>query len=573
MRRTSVRLTFLVLASFLAHAIPAKAQTAGDIVRAGQQSERIQREQELRRQEDVQRSLENDRAPAHIEVVPPKTPQGHGEGCQYIWRIRITGGIHMADAKKEVIVKPFAGKCIGAGEIQKMLEDITAYYIEAGYATTRVYLPSQDLSTGTLHIDITEGIVSDVRLQEGDGGSVFLYDAFPGVKGDVLNLRDFEQGLDQINRLQSNNATLDITPGDKVGESVVVIRNNRSKRWHLNMSADDYGTTSTGKHQASATASYDNLLGINDYLSVMHRKTVPFNDYERQSTASSVLMSVPMGPATLTGGYSYSDYDSTLKAVGGDMHLDGDNRSLFGTLDYVLYRDQDYKVTASGTLTKKIGRNYIAGQKLGVSSRKLTVMDVGVNASVPLLGGSGTIGVGYSRGLKLLDALKDSPSQPDDAPRAQFEKYTLNASWFRPFTLGGELFDWSTQLTAQTAWDTLYGSEQISIGGIYTVRGFQEETLANDDGYYVRNDLTMHRGLGSVYGQTIMLSPYLALDAGAVTGRAPGTPHGTLIGGAAGFRLGAGPANFEMFTGHSLKAPDGMGEEGIMTFSRLSVTF
>jgi len=45
--------------------------------------------------------------------------------------------------------------------------------------------------------------------------------AFPFLKGKEFNLRDFEQGLDQLNRLQSNNATLDI-------RAVEVVKDNHS---------------------------------------------------------------------------------------------------------------------------------------------------------------------------------------------------------------------------------------------------------------------------------------------------------------------------------------------------------
>lgn len=554
-------------------ALPAMAQTPGDIDRASRESERIQREQRLRQQEDQQRSLENRRAPARLEMPAPEMPQGKGDGCHVITSILITGGINMPDPDKEDVIRPFLGECLGADEIQTILSEITRYYIEHGYATTRVYLPAQDLSSGTLKVDVIEGRVGRVEQPEGGSGSFSKVTAFPGVEGEVLNLRDFEQGLDQINRLQSNNATLDIAPGQEEGESNITIRNEPTKRWHANLTGDNYGTRGTGRNQVGATASYDNLFRINDFISLTHRKTLPINQSSRQSSSTSALMSVPFGYATLTGGYSYSNYDSSLQTPAARLHLNGDNRAVFGTIDYVAYRDQVNKVTLSGTLTEKKSRNYIAGQKLTVSSRSLTVADLGAALSTNVLGGSTLVNLGYSRGLKILGALQDTPGQDGDLPTAQFDRYVFNASWSRPFTVAEKDFTWSSQLTGQAARDTLYGSEQISIGGIYSVRGFHEETLANDDGYYIRNDLTLRENLGTVYGQEVFVNPYIALDAGAVTGRAPDTPHGMLVGGAVGASMSMGPANADLFAGHSIKSPDGMGEEGWTTFGRLAVSF
>jgi hemolysin activation/secretion protein len=553
---------------------PAQAQTPSDIQNAERQSEQILRDQQLRQQDDLQRNLRNKRPPTIIDAPLPKTPTGTGEGCLDIHTITLTGADHMPARKITEMTGRYQGRCLGVAEIQALLSEITGYYILSGYATTRAYLPAQDLSTGTLQIDIIEGTVDSIRLNEADPGTLYIPNAFPGVAGEILNLRDIEQGLDQINRLASNNATMDIAPGDGIGESVIVIRNNPTKRWHANMTGDNYGALNTGRYQIGATLSLDNLLGLNEFYSVTQRKSLPLNDPKKQSSSTSALFSIPHGYFTYTLGYSGSNYDSTLTTpTGVSLHLDGDSRNVFGTIDYVAYRSQFSKLNLSATLTEKESRNFIADQLLDVSSRTLTVLDLSAYYSTQLLGGSGGLGLTYSRGLKIFGALDDAAGLASDLPHAQFEKIMLNASYVRPFTLAGQDLTWSSQLTAQAARDTLYGSEQISIGGIYTVRGFFEESLANDHGYYLRNDLSLRKSAGHIMGQHVMFRPYLALDAGAVTGRAPNTPHGTLVGAAAGLSLSFGPASFDVFTGHAVKAPDALDNEGFTTFGRLSVSF
>lgn len=568
-------MSVLLLAGLLIIPAPAIAQSPSDFERAARQSERIQREQQLRQNEDRERSLGSRRPLTHLEAPTPDIPEGHGEGCQQIERIEITGGEHLPEGMVEDINRKYAPGCLGVTEIQEILSDLTGYYIEKGYSTTRVYLPAQDLSKQVLHIDIIEGRVGQILREKGDEDSFAIQGAFPGTQGEVLNLRDFEQGLDQINRLQSNHATLDIAPADKVGESNITIRNKPTKRWHATLTADNYGTRGTGRNQVGATASYDNALGLNDFVSITQRKTTPFDKFDQQSSSTSAIASVPLGYTTFTGGYSYSDYNSSLTTpTNNTLLLNGDNRTVFGTIDYVLHRDQVNKVTLSGTLTKKKSRNYIEEQKLAVSSRELTVLDLGVTLSREILGGSSSFNLGYSRGLKALGALEDTPGQDSNLPSAQFNKYVLNASWYRPFTVFDDhAMTWSSQLSAQASPNTLFGSEQMSIGGIYSVRGFHEESLANDDGYFIRNDLTLRETAGTIHGQEISVNPYIALDAGAVTGRATDTPHGTLIGCAAGLSVAAGPASIDVFAGRPLKAPENMGQEGWTSFGRLALAF
>lgn len=553
---------------------PAQAQTI--INQANQQGEDIQRQQQVRQREDMERALENRRPPTSIEAPMPAAPQGTGTGCINIKTVTITGAKSMDTSARKRLEREYAGRCLGVNEIQQLLSEITRIYIEKGYATTRAYLPEQDMSQGTLQIDVIEGRIEKLQLNEGDKkGSLYIPNAFPGLEGDVLNLRDIEQGLDQVNRLASNNATMDIAPGSAEGLSIITINNQPSKRWHVNLTADNYGARTTGVRQLGATISADSLLGFNEFYSITRRATVPFGNYEKQSSSTSALFSIPFGYATFTTGYNRGDYDSTLVTPSQvSLHLNGDSQSAFGTLDLVAYRSQSSKVTLSSTLTVKESRNYIAGTLLGVSSRRLAVLDVGANVSTEVLSGLGSAGITYSRGLSALGALEDPAGLSKDLPHAQFDKVSLNASWFKGFSIAGQNLSWSTQLTAQKAFDTLHGSEQISVGGLYSVRGFHEEQLANDHGYFVRNDLTLSKNLGTIKGMDISFRPYVALDAGAVTGRADGTDHGTLVGVAGGFKLGLGSnALFEVMTGRPIKTHDTFGDKTMHTYGRFSISF
>lgn len=552
----------------------AVAQSAADINNANRASESIQRQQLQRQEEDIQRSLKEKRSPSSLEVETPDVPTGTGEGCLDITEVVIADAENMPEAMVDAIASRHEGTCVDVNDIQSILSDITKFYIDEGYVATRAYLPAQDLSTGVLRIQVVEGRIGKVMLKEGDEGSLNLTTAFPDERGAYLNLRDFEQGLDQVNRLLSNNATLELLPGEKPGESLVVITNEPEKRWHMNLTGDNYGTSNTGREQVGATLGVDNLFGLNDYLSLTRRHSDwPWENSEEQSSATTGLFSVPYHYTTFTAGYTYSDYDSILSTPGSNLALSGNNKAAFATVDHVLYRDQDSKLNGYVTLTRKTANNYIEGQRLSVSSRTLTVLDIGTNYSTVWKGGSVNLGGGYSRGLNWLGALEDADGLPGSAPRAQFSKVTVNAGYYKPFGLYDQNMVFSTQVSGQYAFDTLYGSEQVSIGGIYTVRGFYDEVLANDHGAFWRNDIALMKPFGPVFGKMATLRPYIGLDAGVVGGRAPKTPSGLLVGAAVGLGLTAGDVSFDIYTGHPITLPDSADNEGFNTFARLSFNF
>jgi hemolysin activation/secretion protein len=557
-------------------AAPAMAQTQSQIDQAAQQSERIQREQMQRQQEDINRSLETNRPQTTIEVQPPRVPQGHGTGCRDIDHIRLVNAVHMSSKQAHTLMGLYvgtSGRCLGVDEIQKLLSDITRFYVDRGYATTRVYLPAQDLTKGMLLIQVVPGKVGTIEIDKGAGISN-IQDVFPGVVGEDLNLRDIEQGIDQLNRLTSNNASIDLRPGAQPGESVVLIKNVPTKFWHANLTGDNYGTRSTGRDQLGATVSLDNLTGLNDFMSLTQRNTVPFGDSDKQSTSTSFLLSIPYGYTTFTAGLTASDYDSGLATAGGSrLHLSGDDRAVFATVDHVVYRDQNGKASIHATLTNDKTDSYIDDQKLSVSSRALTFLDLGASYNTALWGGFANIGFDYTRGLNLFDALNDPSGLPGAAPRAQFDKFGVTAGYSHPLTVAKQSLTFSTQFSGQYAPDTLYGSQQFSVGGMYTVRGFYEEELANDDGFYLRNDLTLNKTLGSLYGNPVGFRPFVAFDVGAVGSRTGDTSHGALGGAAIGFDLAGGPVDFNLYTGYPLIYPKDVTNERFNTFARLSVTF
>ena len=570
-RRYAAFLLFLI-AGLLIESSVSFAFTPTQLQDAEQQNNKIQRQQQLQQQDDIQRSLNTGRPQTNLQVPPPPLQKGQGAGCRMIKRIMVINSTHMSQKEEAAITSPYAGKCLGVDQIEKLMSDLTAFYIKKGYVTTRVYLPAQDLSTGTLKIQVVPGKVSQIKTDVTKSQIGYLGGIFPGVEGHDLNLRDFEQGIDQINRLLSNNATIDIQPGANPGDSIVTINNTETKRWHLNPTVDNYGAATTGRDQIGLTASFDNLFGIEDFTSLSGHKTIPLNDNGHQASASSLLFAVPYGYTTLTFNVNMSNYDSTLHSGLSTLHLNGDEASYTGTIDHVVYRDQTSKGSVSMSLTNDITDTFIDNQLINVSSRTLTFATFGGNYSTRVYGGNATAGIGYTRGLRLFNALADQDGIPSSTPHAQFDKYTLTAGYVHPFTCAGENFSASTQFSGQYAPDALYGSQQFSIGGQYTVRGFLDEALANDNGYYLRNDVTWLKTL-SIGGRTLSFRPLWALDVGSVGSVHPGTQHGTLVGTAIGVDLASGPLQLTGLMGYPLVKPDTVENPGLSFLARLSIMF
>lgn len=566
-QRTAQALALLALGSS-AWAAP----SPGDIEAAQRQAEILQRQQQeqiLREQREQLQSRKKAES-TDLQALEPKVDASQAAGqCRDIQHIEVQGVTQLLKSQLAGITQPFVGRCLGVPEVEQILGEITRAYMLRGFVTTRAYLPAQDLSQGKLKILVVEGKVEKVRVEAQGRLGFRPGNTIPTKPGALLNLRDLEQGIDQINRLQSNRASFDIIPGSEPGLSEIIVRNTPVKAYRWNFSADNQGSDSTGKRQVGVSFSSDNTLGLSEFFMVTHRESLPLNDKGARSTSDSVMLIVPDGYNTYTYNGSISSYRSTLHAPSGLALLsDGDSTNHAFSWDRLVYRNQSTRLNLTGTFTLKDSKNYLEGQYLQVSSRKLSVLDL--DSSLSTAWGPGVVGLslGWSQGLKAAGALQDLPGLPDFAPRAQFRKIKYGASYFLPFRALGQDWSFNTTLTGQQAKTTLFGSEQISIGSIYSVRGFVKGTLAGDSGYYLRNDLSM-RQAWTLAGQFVPVRWYAGLDMGSVRNRAAGVPQGALVGAALGASINWGGASWDISTTCPLATPQGVAKEGCQTWFRL----
>lgn len=548
-------------------------QTAADPSAA---AERIQREQQERQQQQLEQQRRQLPPPKpSLEPTEAAVNADQGGTCRAIREIVIESAPHLGRIERAHIIKAYVGRCLTVRDIEQLMADVTNSYVRRGYVTTRVYLPQQDLSAGRLTLTVVEGAIEKISLQGKGSGRTSLRTAMPDAEIEPLNLRDLEQGLDQINRLQSNRATLDIEPGSAAGTSRVVIHNDADLPLHASATIDNMGQHATGKNQVGISGAYDSPLGLNDYVNLAYRRSLPLTASDRQSWLGSFLYLVPYGYTTTSFAYSYSNYDSVLHTASGlALHNEGNSTLASVRFEDVLLRSRSNRLTFSTSLTAKNTRNYLADQLLTVSSRKLTVADAGLEFTSSLLGGVATIGGGYSWGLTGLDALADQDDLLPDAPHAQFRRINYNLTYARPFRLGAWDASFSSSVVGQHADNALYGSEQILVGGIYSVRGFDETSLSGDHGLIWRNELSVRQPFhlsASIHG---LLRPFIAVDYGRTRMREPdtGVPEGTLVGGAVGIDVINGPFALQLFNSRPIHVPGFMTREANQTWIRVSVS-
>lgn len=106
----------------------------------------------------------------------------------------------------------------GQGGINTVMRRIQNAIIERGFITTRILAEPQDLKAGELKLTVIPGRVRAVRTTAETPGRATLWNALPVRPGELLNLRDVEQGLENLKRIPTAEADIQIAPAE--GEQV-----------------------------------------------------------------------------------------------------------------------------------------------------------------------------------------------------------------------------------------------------------------------------------------------------------------------------------------------------------------
>lgn len=389
-------------------------------------------DRDLIEQQQTEQLNQNDQQRQDLQRVtplsaPPPQAAAPGGACFYLDTIVLQGADTMPAPVRQRLTAPYLHQCVGLTQINTLVKQVSDWYIDQGYITSRAFLTAQDLSGGTLRLTIMEGRLEDIRLENRDAR--LLHMAFPGLKGKILNLRDIEQGMEQINRLRRDPVQIDIQPGSQQGYSVVNLTAAHEKPFSLNAGFDNSGQKSTGVGQLNTALTVNNPLGLADQWYLSAARSSEFVS-DRNARSVQAGFSLPYGYWLLDYSYSYSDYLNTLGVQGYDWRSTGDSQAHRLTLSRVMFRNGTMKTGLMLELTHRISRNDLNDTRLDSSSYELTSLTAGVNHSQKLWGGYATLSPFVSRGMPWLGAGDDY--QADGQPTADFTKWGATASYYLP---------------------------------------------------------------------------------------------------------------------------------------------
>lgn len=450
------------------------------------------------------------------------------------------------------------GRCIGVQGLNQALDLIQNEIIHRGYVTTRMLLPQQNIASGEIKLQVIAGKVDQIQFVDGSSKRAHKFNALPVKSGDILNIRDIEQGLENFKRVPTVEADFKIKPSEQrhePGYSDLELAWQQSKPYRIHLGIDDAGSDSTGKYQGTATFSLDHLLTANDLFYASYNHDLGGGDSGKRGTEGYYLSySIPFQYWLLNTSYSQSDYNQTVAGAQQSYLYSGESKLISADASRILYRAAQRKTTASLGGWYRESQNYINDVEVEVQRRKTAGWKASLEHNEYFSNATLTGQLSYKRGTGAFSAMR-APEEDFGEAYTRVGIFQANASLQVPFQVGQQSLRYLTEWRMQHSQKALTPQDRFSIGNRYTVRGYDgEQTLMADNGFLVRNEIS-----GSV--PKLLMQWYSGIDYGEVGGKTAHQPNplvGTsLLGAVIGVRGQAFKSiSYDAFVGTPLKKPE-----------------
>lgn len=442
---------------------------------------------------------------ANMPLLPPtesatKAPAGAEVALQ---GVAFAGNTVFADSVLQDVLGHVAGRSLDVPGLQALANQVTAFYAQAGYPLSYAYLPAQNLTEGTLRIQVVEGRYGKIQAV---GGSELVRDVQPFLAalqtGSVIESGQLERTLRVLGELPGVMATSVMRAGLEPGTGDLEVQVKRGEALQGEVGVDNHGNRFTGEYDLRGSLQWNSPFIVGDQITA--QATVS----DEQLWFGNLAYSLPLAVSGLRGSASYAKTSYQLAKEFASLDATGSAEVASVGLSYPLLRTQDANWTIAITYEhKKLNdRRAVAGVD---EHKSVDALPIALQFDMRDRWAGGAISYGsfsLTHGkLNLDEGLKNTDGSSGRNAQGHFNKLNLNiarlqATAFSGVTLYGHL-------AAQWADKNLDSSEKLSLGGPNGVRAYPVGEGLGDNGWLAQLEVRYAMGV---------FTPFAFYDTGRV---------------------------------------------------------
>jgi hemolysin activation/secretion protein len=391
---------------------------------------------------------------------------------------RVEGADTLPQIEIEAAVYPFLGPRRTSDDVEKARAAVEKAYHDKGFQTVAVAVPQQDAQRGFIVLKVTENRVGQLRVK---GSRYFdlanVKRTAPSLKeGSLPNFKEVTKDIVSLNRWPDRRVTPALRAGIAPGTIDVDLNVEDTLPLHGSAELSNRQSPSTTALREVYSLRYDNLWQLGHSMTVTYQDA-PLNRKDAMVISGSYMARTPYDWLNVLV-YGLKS-DSAVATVGG-ANVVGPGEVIGGRAVLTLPTKGELFHTLSLGIDYK---HFAQTLKLGSDAFSSPV------TYAPLVGSYGAAWQGDGR-LTQLNAsitagLRGVGSSPEefDAKRfkatGSFVHLNADVSHTQDLPEGVQLF---VKMQTQVADQPLVSSEQFSIGGQDTVRGYLESEVLGDYG-------------------------------------------------------------------------------------------
>lgn len=391
----------------------------------------------------------------------------------------VQGADKLPQVEIEEAIYPFLGPNKSADDVEKARAALEKAYHDKGFQTVSVAVPQQNVTGGVVTLKVTELKVGRLRVKNSRYFDLDrIKDSAPSLKeGSVPNFGDVTKDIVSLNQWPDRRVTPALRAGVAPGTVDVDLNVEDKAPLHASLEVNNRQSPSTTASRVSATVHYDNLWQLGHSLSFTYQ-VAPERPSDAEVFSGSYMARVPNADWLNLLFYSVKS-NSNVATIGGTNVVgpgliigeravitlptrEGLFHTLSAGVDYKHF-DQTVKLGTDGFSSPVTYYPFVASYSATFQEEKFTTQfNAGVTYNIRTL----------SSPFDEFDAkrFKASPS---------FTHFNLDVSHTQELPEGFQLYG---KVQGQIADGPLVSSEQLSLGGLDTVRGYLESEVLGDNG-------------------------------------------------------------------------------------------
>ena len=353
------------------------------------------------------------------------------------------------------IKERYENKEVSENDIHRIIAEINNEYMELGYISSQAYLKPQDITEGVLHVSLVEGVISGIRITGNKTTSEKYIKRYINFShADAFNAHVTNQDIMDFNAANDAKARIALSAGKVFSTTEVDIVIDEPARFSFNAFTDNSGQEETGRIRYGGFATVRSLTGYRDILNAGG----VFSDGSNAAYISYEIPD-PLLKTRVGAGFDYSD----TNIINGGLRALNVKGNFYNAYIYIKRAFLARETTVTNV-------TFNAGSRRGESFIS-SVKTQETNTDTLSLSGDNTIMINrgyiyntlsYTQGLKLIEG------------DTLFEKISYYGECYYNLAYN---FAVNVKARGQFGVDNLPSSEQFSIGGINTVRGYREGML------------------------------------------------------------------------------------------------